>query len=326
MVSPVFGHHHTIAEFLKARNSGRFHHAWLFEGPKGTGKATAALNLATHLLGAENDLTADRYSVCDGEVRQHIVAGSHPDFRIIRKEDHETGKPRQDIAVDDLRKLSGFFSLKPAMGGYRVAIVDSIDELNPNGANALLKTLEEPPKNCVLILIYHRQAGLLPTIRSRCQRLRFSPMGDDLVRKILAHHSSDVDISDKIIHLAAGSPGKALAYLQADSTHLLTVLEELTEKSWPRVGSDQFNRLLRAMSSSEILFDLTLHYIEDWFKSKIESQASIVESAAIAKTWEAIQIQSGQSVHLKLDLTERSAKCVAQLQSLAKRLEKLHVV
>jgi DNA polymerase-3 subunit delta' len=321
MIEPVIGHNDVIGKFLHSRTSGRFHHAWLFEGPRGVGKATAAMNLAAWVLGSSGIDSVGQFAVRDGEVVQHIVAGSHPDFRILRKTHHENGKPRQDIPVEDIRKLTSFFSLKPALGGYRVAVIDSLDELNPNGMNALLKTLEEPPKNCLLILIHHGQSGLLPTIRSRCQRLRFSSLDREVVETVLSVRHPDTVIPDTLIEVASGSPGLVHAYADIESQSLLSTLEELRDKAWPKVSPQLINRLLQEMIKSETHFNLAMHFIDHWFsKTALMQELPPQSSAAVAQTWQNIRRETGKSIALKLDLAETCAKCLGQIQNLAKRV------
>jgi DNA polymerase-3 subunit delta' len=117
---------------------------------------------------------------------------------------NDRGKPRREIAVDDARELGHFFSLAPSEGGMRVAIVDAVDDLNRNAANAILKTLEEPPARSILMLVCHAPGAILPTIRSRCRRLALRPLSDDQVRS-----ASGADAG--IVALARGRPGRAIA-------------------------------------------------------------------------------------------------------------------
>ncbi len=132
------------------------------------------------------------------------MALSHPDLFVLRRGLNERGKPRREIAVDDARDLGHFFSLAPSEGGMRVAIVDAVDDLNRNAANAILKTLEEPPARSILLLVCHAPGAILPTIRSRCRRMALRPLSDDDVRK-----ASDADTG--IVSLAKGRPGRAIA-------------------------------------------------------------------------------------------------------------------
>jgi len=172
------GHDAAELAFEDARSRGRLHHAWLLTGTEGVGKATFAFRAARRLLGAPHDpshgiLGADPTH----PVSRQMMARSHPDLLVLERVG-EDGKPRRVIPVDEARKLSEFFSKSPASAPHRVAIIDAADDLNMNAANAVLKTLEEPPPQGVLLLVSHSPGGLLPTIRSRCRRLGFSAMGE----------------------------------------------------------------------------------------------------------------------------------------------------
>lgn len=198
------GHDTEEAAFAEALRGGRMHHAWLLTGPKGLGKATLAYRVARAALGAKRigprPLDVDPAD----PVSRRIMALAHPDLFVLRRGLNERGKPRREIAVDDARDLGHFFSLAPSEGGMRVAIVDAVDDLNRNAANAILKTLEEPPARSILLLVCHAPGAILPTIRSRCRRLALRPLSDDDVRK-----ASGADAG--VVALAKGRPGRAIA-------------------------------------------------------------------------------------------------------------------
>lgn len=184
----------------------RMHHAWLLAGPKGLGKATLAYRFARAALGAKGigprPLDVDPEDV----IARRVTALSHPDLFVLRRGLNERGKPRREITVDDARELGHFFSLAPSEGGMRVAIIDAVDDLNRNAANAILKTLEEPPSRSVLLLVCHAPGAALATIRSRCRRLALRPLSEALVRAALG------PTADKaLVQLAKGRPGRALA-------------------------------------------------------------------------------------------------------------------
>jgi DNA polymerase-3 subunit delta' len=190
-----------LAEGLRG---GRMHHAWLLAGPKGLGKATLAYRAARAALGAKR--IGPRSLDVDPEdaVSRRVMALSHPDLFVLRRGLNERGRPRREIAVDDARDLGHFFSLAPSEGGMRVAIVDAADDLNRNAANAILKTLEEPPSRSILLLVCHAPGAILPTIRSRCRRMTLRPLSDEQVRQASGAEQS-------IVALAKGRPGRAIA-------------------------------------------------------------------------------------------------------------------
>ncbi|CAL1691781.1 hypothetical protein MMB232_01935 [Brevundimonas subvibrioides] len=198
--------------FLDALDRGRLHHAWLLCGPEGLGKATFAYRAARRLLGARPDATRGPLGASPGDpVSQLISAQSHPDLLVLERLS-EGGKVKKSISVDQARDLPEFFSKSPSQAAYRVAIVDAADDLNPNAANALLKTLEEPPERGVLFLVSHAPGRLLATIRSRCRRLAFAPWDEASVAALVARQTDlEGDEAARIAGMARGSPGAALS-------------------------------------------------------------------------------------------------------------------
>ncbi|MBM3606380.1 MAG: DNA polymerase III subunit delta', partial [Alphaproteobacteria bacterium] len=188
----VIGQDSAIAAFVEAARGGRLHHAWLLTGPRGVGKATLAWTIARWLLaGADSaDLFADR----DSPEARRIAALSEPRLQLIRRPwDDKTGRLRTEITVDEIRRLLSFFHLSAAEGGRRVAIIDAADDMNIAAANALLKALEEPPTDALILLVAHQPAGLLPTIRSRCRTLRLAPLKPAQMGGILSGMGIDED-------------------------------------------------------------------------------------------------------------------------------------
>ncbi|WP_425415032.1 DNA polymerase III subunit delta' [Phenylobacterium immobile] len=209
-VFDLAGHEGVEAEFEAARARGRLHHAWLLTGPEGVGKATFAYRAARRLLGAASSpergpLGADP----DDPVARQVAARSHPDLLILERIG-EDGKPRKVIPVDEARRLGEFFSKSPASAPHRVAIVDAADDLNVNAANAILKTLEEPPPSGVLLMVSHSPGRLLPTIRSRCRRLAFAPMALDAAAAFVSARSdANPEEALRLAKMARGAPGRA---------------------------------------------------------------------------------------------------------------------
>lgn len=216
------------AAFEAARARGRLHHAWLLTGPEGVGKATFAYRAARRLLGAPADLG---YGVLGSDpnhpVSRQVAARSHPDLMVLEREGPD-GKTRKVIPVDDARKLAEFFSKSPASAPHRVAIVDAADDLNVNAANAILKTLEEPPPRGVLLMISHSPGRLLATIRSRCRRLAFQPLSEEAAADFVRAHA---DLNDeealRLARMADGAPGRALSLAAADALAMDDAAREL---------------------------------------------------------------------------------------------------
>lgn len=207
----LLGHEAQEAAFVSALDSGRLHHAWLLTGPEGVGKATFAYQAARRLLGAASDGAGGPLSSSPDSIPARLMAAkSHPDFMVLERLG-EDGKIRKVIPVDEARHLPEFFSKSPAQAPYRVAIIDAADDLNVNAANAILKTLEEPPPRGVLFLVSHAPGRLLPTIRSRCRTLAFRTPGLDTAETIVREQSGlDGYDTARLVKMAGGSPGLAL--------------------------------------------------------------------------------------------------------------------
>ncbi len=206
------GHEGPEAAFEDVRSRGRLHHAWLLTGPEGVGKATFAYRAARRLLGApavkgRGVLGADP----DHPVSRQVAARSHPDLLVIERMG-EDGKLRKSIPAEEARKLSDFFSKSPASAPHRVAIIDPADDLTVHAANAVLKTLEEPPPRGVIFLVSHSPGRLLPTIRSRCRRLLFRPIGLEATAAFVRDHARvNPEEALRLARMAGEAPGRALS-------------------------------------------------------------------------------------------------------------------
>ena len=190
MVLPkIVGHEHVFETFRRALGQRRLASTFLFVGPPGIGKWTTALSLAQALLcetTPPDELQACQ--TCPG--CQQVAAWTHPDLLLVQKPDDKNFIPIELFIGDrEHRMREGLcheIALKPFRGGRRIAIIDDADYLNQEGANCLLKTLEEPPADSLIILIGTSQQRQLPTIRSRCQIIRFQPLTDVQVATLLA--------------------------------------------------------------------------------------------------------------------------------------------
>lgn len=217
----LIGHQAAEQVLLRAQASGRLPHAWLITGPRGIGKATLAYRFARFLLsgrGGGGDLFGDAPEslavAAEDPVFRRIAARSHGDLRTLerRPDEKNPSRMRREIVVEDLRKAVDFLHLTAAAGGWRIVIVDPAEDMNLTTANALLKMLEEPSDQSLLLLVSHSPGRLLATIRSRCCHLALTPLADAEVRGLLTHYRPELGPGevDGLVGLAEGSIGRAL--------------------------------------------------------------------------------------------------------------------
>ncbi len=263
------------AAWLDALQRGRMHHAWLLVGPEGVGKATFAYRAARRLLGAAPDpALGPMGSDPRHPVSRQISARSHPDLLVLERETQE-GPARKSIPVDEARRLPEFFSKAPAASPWRVAIIDAADDLNANAANAVLKTLEEPPPRGVLLLVCHAPGRLLPTIRSRCRRLVFQPWPTDEVARMLEDKAgANAEDAARLAAMAHGAPGRALRLAGADALALDHAARELL-RGLPRVDEPAMLALAGGFRGAEgaARFELLFERLAEHVKSMIETTA-----------------------------------------------------
>jgi DNA polymerase-3 subunit delta' len=217
----IQGHDTVVEQFRRALERGRLASSFLFGGPAGIGKRTFALKLAQAMLCERRPEEAmDPCEMCPPCTM--VLAGTHPDImRVSRPE----GKSEIPVALligeKDRRMREGMchdIGLKPFMGGRKIAIIDDADFLNEEGANSLLKTLEEPPPRSVLVLIGTSPAKQLPTIRSRCQLIRFRPLETEVVAELLVSKGlvSDISEASRLARYAEGSLQRAVELADPD--------------------------------------------------------------------------------------------------------------
>ena len=216
----IWGQDRAVEQFTSAWATRRLHHAWLLCGPKGVGKAIFALAAAKRVLA---DAAGPPSGLPGLETREDhpmvklVEAGSHPDMRWLQRlVSEKTGNLARNISVEQVRSLADVFDLSPAMSEWRVVVIDTVDELEPSGANALLKMLEEPPPNSLFFLVSHAPGRLLPTIRSRCRRLDFQTLDSAAMTAILEARAAELGGAERerVIAMSFGSAGRALAFAE----------------------------------------------------------------------------------------------------------------
>lgn len=303
---PLYGHEAAEAAFLSAAASGRLHHAWLIEGPSGIGKARFALRIAAYLLGARGPHERPMDAAASDPVMRSILAGSHPDLNIQTRQLNDRGKLAQDITVEQARDLTEFFTLKPALGGWRVGVIDAIDEANRNATNALLKTLEEPPQKCVLLLVNHGTRPLLPTIRSRCRVVRLAPLSETDCARAL----KEAGAPEEAARLARGRPGLGLRMSAPGALAAASAAQALI-KAMPRPKDNLISAALAAAATGPDAEEAFRTAILEWIAGRAE------KSPAMARIWLDLARLSGEASALNMDSAQLAAKLIAGLQEAA---------
>jgi len=224
--STILGQEGAIRLIRKALSRHRVPHAYLFTGPEGVGKKLTALTLAKALncLEASGD-ACDACKSCN-----KIDSGNHPDVGVIEADG-------QFIKIGQVRELQKQVSYKPFEGRRKVFILNDAEKLNLEAANALLKTLEEPPPETLFILVTSNPEALLPTILSRCQPIRFSTLGRDRLRQfILEKKPTALPKVHLLVALSEGRPGRALSI---DEDKISTLREQVVELMDLLLSNDQ---------------------------------------------------------------------------------------
>ena len=225
-MSGLIGHDEAWHEWRSALGSARMHHAWILTGLKGLGKAQFARAAAAELV-AEPGIVQPRI-----EAHPDILIPEHPPENKDEVKKREEGQPyrrKRSIPIDEVRTLQRRLTTRPTLGRRRAIIIDPADDLERNAANALLKSLEEPPQGTFFLLVTHRLGRLLPTLRSRCRVLRFAPLATGQIDEILREQAPEADTATRAAAVAAaeGSPGAALDFVAQDLGKLHLLMQRL---------------------------------------------------------------------------------------------------
>ncbi len=241
----ALGHGEIEKQLLELYNGGRMPHALVFTGSQGIGKATMAYRFARFLLksGIKDDSQVSMFGdapaatsldvATDDPVFRRLASGGHADFFSTEKKFDETKNQfKNALDVEEVRKIAPFLRMTSSEGGWRIVIVDDADSMTRNAQNALLKILEEPPPNAVLILVAHNAGGLIPTIRSRAHYIHFRPLTDNVMKDLLGKATPNLSTKDTtaLINLAEGSFGKSLQYMENKAPETLAALMQILEQ------------------------------------------------------------------------------------------------
>ena len=310
--------------FLEAWQGGRLHHAWLLAGPQGMGKAAfasrAARFLVTHgragggeavTLGDPGDAAADRL----------VAAGNHPEIILLQRQAKDKGKElARNITIDQVRQMIRRLHLSLSLGAWRVVLIDAVDDLESDGANALLKTLEEPPAQTIFLLVSHSPGRLLPTIRSRCRMLRFQPVDRDVMTAWLHELRPMLDKADvrAIVAASGGVPGKALALIDSDVAAMEKKLLAIA------ANGDPDNRLREALArevggtSNRARLELVIDIVPGLL-AQMARERPVARIAPVLAQWDRIQRTVRDAIRGSYDGTMVGFEIGNCLAELAKR-------
>lgn len=271
--------HEDVGSFLaQAYRDGRMHHALLFEGVQGIGKATLAFHIAGHML-AHGDHSAAPDQIIKPDFSKplwrQIAGGMHPAIlHINRPFDQKTGRFRTNIPVEEIRRVTHFLSRTASDNAWRIVIIDPADDMNRNAANALLKTLEEPPARALFILISHSSGRLLPTIRSRCQSIPFKPLNDshlaDALQQLGANNGlKSEDITPALLQRSEGSVRKGLLLSTFGGMEIFEAVDTILAD--PVLNLPKAHTLATALTGREA--EIQYELFRDYLLSKVANEA-----------------------------------------------------
>ena len=297
--SALFGHDEAEQTLLESYRHGRIPHAWLIGGPPGIGKATLAYRLARFVL-AHPDPKAKTVQQAatlaldpQHPVARRVAAQAQGDLLVLERTINEqTGKLYTVIRVDDVRRSIPFFGSTAGEGGWRIAIVDAVDDLERPSANALLKVLEEPPARTLLLLLSHSPGRELPTIRSRCRRLLLRPLpAAEVAHALAAATGRATDAADVAIAAAAadGSVARALGLLDGPALALRKRVFELFAQL-PNPDPNALHALGDALGGNDPqTLESFIDLVNGWLSARLETEANqMPRMARVASAWEKV--------------------------------------
>lgn len=302
----MIGHGEAEAAVLEAWQGGRLHHAWLLAGPQGMGKAAFASRIARFLVthgraGQGQDISIDDPG--DVAAGRLVDAGNHPEIvHLTRQLKDKSKELARNITIDQVRGVIRRLHLSLSLGDWRVVIIDAVDDLETDGANALLKTLEEPPAQSLFLLVSHSPGRLLPTIRSRCRILRFQPIDRDVMTGWLHELRPILDRTDvrAVVAASGGVPGKALTLIDSDVAVMEKKLLAIA------TSGDPGNRLREALAREvggtsnrarlELLIDIVPGLLAD-----LARERPIADLAPVLAQWDRIQRTARDAVRGSYD-------------------------
>ncbi len=311
----LIGHRAAEAEMLGAYRGGRLAHAWLIGGPRGVGKATLAWRFARFVLANPDPTAAAAQEANDlgvdpkRQAARILAALAHPDFALIRRAWLPDKKRfSSEIQVEHARMALQVFQMSAAFGGWRVCIVDCAEDLNRSSANALLKMIEEPPQRSLILIVSHRPGRVLPTIRSRCRRIKLDPLSEDEIAAAITALGTPWSEADpaavaKAARRANGSVREALARLSPDAEGIDALIDS-TIARLPRPDPRAALKLADALADRDAAeaYDAFHRELYEWLAGYAARTASSVARAEeLGGLWDRIRAAARDTDSLNLD-------------------------
>ncbi len=309
------GHNKVEQQFLNAINSNRLHHAWLLTGPKSVGKTSFAFRIARALVEREekkfvlSHQELDQYSENQSPTFGKIARRAHPNLlHLTIPYDIKTKKFKTNLTIDEVRKTNDFFGTTAGEKGWRIAIIDTADDMTLNAANALLKILEEPPENTIFFLLSSQPKKLLSTIKSRCQILKFEELATADLIKALDHAQiggslkGDKEILFNYHYLIGGRVRRAHQFLQ---NNILPFYESFTYLLKPD-GRGDIERLYAFMDEicargADDKFNFFIDFLESHISNQITAERPLEVLVSWAELWDKVQERLKDMNQLNLD-------------------------
>jgi DNA polymerase-3 subunit delta' len=308
----LFGHAEAEQTLLEAYRGGRIPHAWLIGGENGIGKATLAYRMARFVLAhPDPDVSTVRDArslavVADHPVTRRIAGQAHGDLLTLERVVNEkTGKLFTVTRVEDVRRTVPFFGSTAGEGGWRIAVVDPLEDLNRAGENALLKVLEEPPPRALLLLISHAPGRVLPTIRSRCRTVILRPLNaEDIARamKAAVGEGASNDEIQAAASAADGSVGRALRLLEGDALELRQHVIDLLSRL-PAVDARSLHMLGEKIAGTQTeTLAAFMDAVNVWLSARLKGGSQEGQTLArIAEVWTAVNNAAREAEAYNLD-------------------------
>ena len=295
----LVGHQDPLEKLRALYTAGNLAPCWLLVGQRGIGKGAFAYQFAKEILTSNPQNPA---GLPENIVSRQIKVGSYPNLLVIEKALNKEGEVANEISVDEARKVLDFLHQSPAIPGWRVVIVDAVDELNRAAANSLLKILEEPPQKTLLLLVCHSLGQVLPTIRSRCQQLNFSPLTIDDLNQIATE-----PVSEELFAYVKGSLGLYDSLSEAGGVTFIRTLTQIIDSA--RKGQmNPVQRFCEEVSKDPKRYSCFLWLIEQWvYKTTLRTNSE--ERAHWVFVWEKLTAFLKDAKKTHLDKTQIMLSC-----------------